>query len=122
MVMPGQVLDSWTACLRSFSAVMRISAALRRSASDIIGGKPLSDQSHAAINTTVSSGHSPVDGWRPDIQTEGGQFSDDCTLIGCPSPNPFARQALVAAIVQSGAPLGARAQRSRTSTIRVPGK
>src|SRR5215469_12556196 len=36
MVMPGQVLENCTACLRSFSAATRISAALLRSASDII--------------------------------------------------------------------------------------
>src|SRR5689334_10929579 len=40
MVMPGQVFDSWTACLRSFAAVTRISAALLRSASDIMTGYP----------------------------------------------------------------------------------
>src|SRR5262249_34368433 len=34
MVMSGQVLVSWTACLRSFSALMRMSAAFLRSASD----------------------------------------------------------------------------------------
>src|SRR5665213_1865151 len=43
MVMPGHVLESWTACLRSFSAIMRISAALLRSASDIMRKKPFSD-------------------------------------------------------------------------------
>src|SRR6516165_5785030 len=36
MVMPGQVLDNCTACLRSFSAATRISAAFLRSASDIM--------------------------------------------------------------------------------------
>src|SRR6516162_8619466 len=34
MVMPGQVFDNCTACLRSFSAATRISAAFLRSASD----------------------------------------------------------------------------------------
>src|SRR6266540_7139321 len=34
MGMSGQVLESWTACLRSFSALMRMSAAFLRSASD----------------------------------------------------------------------------------------
>src|SRR4029077_20129559 len=34
MVMSGQVFESWTACLRSFSALIRISAAFLRSASD----------------------------------------------------------------------------------------
>ena len=33
MVMSGQVFESWTACLRSFSALIRISAAFLRSAS-----------------------------------------------------------------------------------------
>src|SRR5215510_1672599 len=36
MAMPGQVVESWTACLRSFCAAMRMSAALRRSDSDSI--------------------------------------------------------------------------------------
>src|ERR1700744_1006982 len=36
MLMSGQVLDNCTACLRAFSAAMRMSAALLRSASDII--------------------------------------------------------------------------------------
>ena len=34
MVMSGQVFESWTACLRSFSALIRMSAAFLRSASD----------------------------------------------------------------------------------------
>src|SRR5262249_29297072 len=40
MVMSGHVVESCVACLRSFSAFVRMSAALRRSASDSIG-KPL---------------------------------------------------------------------------------
>src|ERR1700730_15414534 len=36
MVMVGQVVESWVACLRSFSALIRMSAALLRSASDSI--------------------------------------------------------------------------------------
>src|SRR5690349_20578754 len=36
MVMPGQVFDNCTACLRSCAAATRISAALLRSASDIM--------------------------------------------------------------------------------------
>src|SRR5215831_1490858 len=41
MVMSGQVLVSWTACLRSFSALMRMSAAFLRSASDSMIDGPL---------------------------------------------------------------------------------
>src|SRR5450631_1512029 len=36
----GKVLVSWTACLRSFSAFIRISAALLRSASESMGVLP----------------------------------------------------------------------------------
>src|ERR1700722_16574000 len=39
MVIAGQVLESWTASLRSFSAAMRISAALLRSTSDIMAAE-----------------------------------------------------------------------------------
>src|SRR3990170_4268738 len=37
MVMPGNVTDSWTACLRSFCADIRMSAALLRSAAESMG-------------------------------------------------------------------------------------
>src|SRR5665647_1670663 len=37
MVMPGKVTDSWSACLRSFCAAIRISAALLRSAAESMG-------------------------------------------------------------------------------------
>src|SRR5271166_2997928 len=40
MVISGQTLESWTACLRSFSAVTRISAAFLRSASDSMIAPP----------------------------------------------------------------------------------
>src|SRR5258707_3268259 len=41
MVRSGQVLDSWTACLRSFSALIRMSAAFLRSALDSMISVPL---------------------------------------------------------------------------------
>ncbi len=37
LVMPGQVVESWVACLRSLNAFSRISTALLRSASESIG-------------------------------------------------------------------------------------
>src|SRR5215472_3773136 len=120
MVMPGQVFDSWVACLRSFSAVMRISAALLRSAADIMGGS-LFDQWQAAASTTVSVGHSPADGGRPDHTTAGGQFSDERTSTGSPAVKPLPRQTLVAATRQSGAPFGASGQSARTSKTRATG-
>src|SRR5262249_48799685 len=40
MVIPGHVLDSCTACLRSFSAATSMSAAFLRSASDIMAATP----------------------------------------------------------------------------------
>src|SRR6516165_2185621 len=40
MVIPGHVFDSCTACLRSFSAATRMSAAFLRSASDIMAATP----------------------------------------------------------------------------------
>ena len=38
MVIAGNVTDSWTACLRSFCAAIRISAALLRSAAESMVG------------------------------------------------------------------------------------
>src|SRR5271169_6234862 len=41
MVMAGKVTDSWTACLRSFCAAIRMSAAFLRSASESMGASVL---------------------------------------------------------------------------------
>jgi hypothetical protein len=62
------------------------------------------------MRTTVSSGHSPALGFRPDSQTAGGQFCDERTSTGRPLVKPLVRQAFVAAVRQSGAPFGATLQ------------
>src|SRR5271170_5615188 len=104
MVMSGQVLVSWTACLRSFSAFIKISAALLRSASDImtaatppnaedrlsIFGKARRAQSaafywQAARNSVVSTGQSAVAGGGPETHNDAVHFSAVRTSSGWPA-------------------------------------
>src|ERR1700683_930755 len=124
MVMSGQVLESCVACLRSFSALMRISAALPRSASDIMAtellphkrwGRALAHLKcskacaaqaaycwQATRKRTVSTGQSAVAGFWPETQSEALQRSAVRISIGRPSLKPLALQTSAAAVAQSG--------------------
>src|SRR5690349_1966074 len=122
MPMSGQVLDNCTACLRAFSAAMRMSAALLRSASDIMAanvsfwvsgnGLPVDEDCgsegccdeanreagywHTARVTTDSGEHRTVGIW-PACGGLGSQREAVRTSSGVPPAKPLARQPLVAA-------------------------
>src|SRR5262249_36570288 len=69
------------------------------------GGEILARYWQAARNTTVSIGQT-AGAWRcPCSQSEALHFSAVRTSSGWPSANPFALQALTAALAQSAAPL-----------------
>lgn len=71
---------------------------------------------HAARKTTVSFGQSPPVGAWPETHSEALHFSAVRMSTGSPDLKPLARQALVTAGAQSGAPLPAVAQTSCIST------